>query len=166
MPIINTEIKYRLSGGAANATPAASLGGAKSSTEMSTDLFDDVTSGEASAGDTEYRCIYIHNSNGGGLTMESAKIWIQANTPSTDTTIAIGVGTAAINATEQTVVDESTAPSGVSFSSPSTEGTALALGNIPAGQHKAVWVRRTVTAAAAAYNNDTFTLRTKCDTAA
>lgn len=165
MPIINTEIHYRLSGGASNAVPAASLGGAKSSEQMSTDLFDDVSSSEASAGDTEYRCIYIHNANA-SLTMESAKIWIQSNTPSTDTTIAIGLGTSSINATEQTIPDESTAPSGVSFSSPSTEGAALSLGNIPAGQHKAVWVRRTVNASSAAYNNDTFTLRVKCDTAA
>jgi hypothetical protein len=165
MPIVNTDIKYRLSGGAANSTASLSLGGAKSSTEVSTDLFDDISSGEASAGDTEYRCIYIHN-NHGSLTMEATKVWIQANTPSADTTIAIGLGTAAIDATEQTVVDESTAPSGVSFSSPSTEGTALSIGNIPFGQHKAVWIRRVVNAAAAAYTNDTFTLRTKCDTAA
>lgn len=165
MPIVNTDIKYRLSGGAANSDPAASLGGAKSSTEMSTDLFDDVGSSEASAGDTEYRCIYVHNGHG-SLTMESAKIWIQANTPSTDTAIAIGLGTSSINGTEQTVVDESTAPSGVSFSSPATEGAALSLGNIPFGQHKAVWVRRVVNASSAAYTNDTFTLRVKCDTAA
>jgi hypothetical protein len=165
MPIVNSEIKYRLSGGGANSSPEASLGGAKSSTEMSTDIFDDVNSSEASAGDTEYRCIYIHNANG-SLTMESAKIWIQTNTPSADTTIAIGAGTSAVNATEQTVVDESTAPSGVSFSSPATEGVAVSLGNIPSGQHKAVWIRRTVNASSAAYTNDGFTLRVKCDTAA
>lgn len=165
MAIVSTDIQYRLSGGASNSAPASSLGGVKSSTSMSTDLFDDVSSGEAAAGDTEYRCVYVHN-NHGTLTAEAAKIWIQTNTPSTDTTIAIGLGTSSINGTEQTVADESTAPSGVSFSSPSTEGTALSLGNIPAGQHKAVWVRRVVNAAAAAYTNDTFTLRTKCDTAA
>ena len=165
MPIVNTDIKYRLSGGASNAEPDLSLGGAKSSTEMSTDLFDDVGSSEASAGDVEYRCIYVHNGHG-SLTMEASKVWIQTNTPSVDTTVAIGLGTSAINGTEQTVPNESTAPSGVSFSSPSTEGTALSIGNVPFGQHKAVWVRRTVSASAAAYTNDTFTIRVKCDTAA
>jgi hypothetical protein len=165
MAIVNTDIKYRLSGGSANSAPAASLGGAKSSVDMSTDLFDDVGSSESSAGDTEYRCVYIHNAHG-SLTMESAKLWIQTNTPSADTIIAVGLGTSAINATEQTVANENTAPSGVSFSSPSVEGSALSLGNIPFGQHKAVWIRRVVTAGAAAYTNDTFTLRTKCDTAA
>lgn len=165
MPIVNTDIKYRLSGGAGNTSAAASLGGAKSSTDVATDLFDDVSSGEAAAGDTEYRCIYIHN-NHGTLTMETTKIWIQTNTPSADTTISIGLGTSSVNGTEQTVVDEQTAPSGVSFSAPSTEGAALTIGNIPAGQHKAVWVRRVVNSSAAAYTNDTFTLRVKCDTAA
>lgn len=165
MPIVNTDIKYRLSGGASNTLPGSSLGGAKSSTEVSTDLFDDVSSGEASAGDTEYRCIYVHNAHG-SLTMESTKIWIQANTPSTDTAITIGLGTSAINSTEQTVGDESTAPSGVSFSAPSAEGSALSIGNIPFGQHKAVWVKRVVNSSSAAYNNDNFTLRVKCDTAA
>lgn len=165
MAIVTADIEYRLSGGAANSSPAASLGGAKSSTVVGSDLFDDVASGESAAGDTEYRCVYVHNDHG-SLTMESAKVWIQANTPSPDTVIAIGVGTAAINGTEQTVADESTAPSGVTFSSPTSEGTSLSLGNIPFSQHKAVWIRRTVTAGASAYNSDSFTLRVKCDTAA
>ena len=165
MAIVTADIEYRLSGGAGNTDPDLSLGGVKSSTVVGSDLFDDVGSSESASGDAEYRCVYVHNDHG-SLTMESSKIWIQANTPSPDTTIAIGVGTSAINGTEQTVVDESTAPSGVSFSSPASEGTALSLGNIPFGQHKAVWVRRTVTAGASAYNSDSFTLRVKCDTAA
>lgn len=162
MPIVSGDIIYRLSGGAANSVQSASLGGAKSTTAVSTSFFDDVSSAEASAGDVEYRCFYVHN-NHGTLTLSSAVVWIQTNTPSADTTIDIGVGTSAVNGTEQTVANESTAPAGVSFSSPSTFGTALALGDIPAGQHKAVWVRRTVNAAAAAYA-DSFTLRVQGDT--
>jgi hypothetical protein len=165
MPIVNTDIEYRLSGGAANATPSASLGGAKSSTLASTDLFDDVDSSEASAGDTEYRCVYVHNDHA-TLTMESAKVWILSNTPSASTAVDVGAGTSSINGTEQTVANENTAPSGVTFSAAASEGAAVSLGNIPAGQHKAVWVRRTVSAGAAAQANDTFTLRVKCDTAA
>ncbi len=164
MPIISTDIQLRLSGGAANADPNASLGGAKSSTQWSSAIFDNVGSAEAAAGDTEYRCTYVHN-NHGSLTMLSPKVWIQSNTPSADTTVAIGAGTAAVNATEQTVADEQTAPSGVSFSEPANEGAAITLADIPPGQHKAVWIRRTVTAGAAAAN-DGFTLRVKCDTLA
>ena len=161
MAIISTDIKYRLSGGASNTDPAASLGGVKSSTDAS-NYFDDVSSAEASAGDTEYRCVYVHN-NHGSLTLIGAKVWIQANTPSGDTDVAIGLGTSAVNATEQTVVDESTAPSGVAFSQPTTFAGGLSIGDIPFGQHKAVWVRRVVNAAAAAYA-DSFTLRVQGDT--
>ena len=149
MPIIAADFSIRLSGGAANSVGNASLGGAKSSSvapETLDNLFDAVSSGEASAGDVEYRCVYLHNANASSQ-MEPAKVFISADTPLSGTTIAIGVGTSAVNATEQTIADENTAPSGVSFSSPTTLGTALSLGNIPAGQHRALWIRWTVNAA-------------------
>lgn len=161
MPIVSGDIVYRLSGGAANTDPAASLGGAKSSTAAG-NYFDDVSSAEATAGDVEYRCVYVHNGHG-TLALQGAKIWVQTQTPSSDTDVAIGLGTSAVNGTEQTVADESTAPSGVTFSAPSNFAGGLALGDIPAGQHKAVWVRRTVNAAAAGAS-DNFTLRTQGDT--
>lgn len=161
MPIISSDIKFRLSGGAANTDPALSLGGVKSSVDAS-NYFDDVSSAEASAGDTEYRCLYVHN-NHGTLTLIGAKIWIQTQTPSGDTDVAIGLGAAAVNATETATADESTAPGSVSFSAPSSSAGGLTIGDIPAGQHKAVWVRRTINAAAAAYS-DSFTLRVQGDT--
>lgn len=168
MPITSTDIKLRLSGGAANSNPNASLGGAKSTTEMGTalhNLFDIVSDGETTAGDTEYRCIYIHNSHA-TLTMQSTRVWISSNTPSTDTQAEIGLGTAAINGTEQTVADESTAPTGVTFGLAENEGAALTIGDIPPGQHKAVWVKRVVAEGAAAYNDDQATISVKCATAA
>ena len=161
MAIISTDIQYRLSGGASNSDPAASLGGVKSSTAAS-NYFDDVSSAEASAGDTEYRCVYVHNAHA-TLTLIGAKVFIQTNTPSSDTDVAIGLGSSAINGTEQTVADESTAPTGVSFSAPTTFAGGLAIGDLVAGAHKAVWVRRTVNAGAAAYA-DSFTLRVQGDT--
>lgn len=162
MPIVASDIEYRLSGGAANANPDASLGGAKSSVDVPPDLFDDVDSTESAAGDVEYRVIYVHN-NHGSLTLQNAVIWLTANT--TGNRIAIGVGTAAINGTEQTLANESTAPSGVTFSQPASKGAGLALGSIPAGQHKAVHIRRAVAASTNAAN-DTFSLRVEGDTAA
>lgn len=164
MPIIATDIKYRLSGGASNSDPNASIGGVKSSNDASSNLLDAVSSAEAAAGDTNYRCFYVHN-NHGSLALENAKIWIVANTPSAQTQLAIGLGTSAINGTEQTVANEATAPTSVTFSEPASEGAALSIGNIPAGQHKAVWVRRVVDAGAAA-SADTATLRVKGDTQA
>ena len=162
MPIISTEIQYRLSGGAANANANASLGGAKSSSAVPANLFDDVSGAESAAGDVEYRCFYVHNNNG-TLVLQNAVIWIDANT--TGNRIAIGLGTSAVNATEQTVADEQTAPAGVTFSQPATKGAGISLGNIPAGQHRAVWIRRTIAAATPA-SNDTYSVRVEGDTAA
>ena len=165
MPLITGDFVTRLSGGAGNSNANASLGGAKSANAASTSvdaLFDGVGSAEASAGDVEYRCVYLHNGNASS-SMLSAVAWVSANTPSANTQIDIGVGTAAVNGTEQTVADESTAPAGVTFSAPSTQGAGLALGDIPAGQHKAIWLRRTVTAGAGASANDTFTLNYGAD---
>lgn len=162
MPIVSSDIKYRLSGGAANSDPNASLGGIISANDAGSTIFDNVSSAEASAGDVEYRCVYVRN-NHGTLTAQATKIWIQAQTPSADTDVAIGLGTSAIGGTEQTVANENTAPSGVTFSAPANEGAALTIGDLAPGQTKAVWIRRTVNAAAAAAN-DSFTLRVKCDT--
>jgi hypothetical protein len=169
MPIVAADIDFRLSGGASNSDVNASLGGAKSSTEITDatlhNLFDQVASAESAAGDTEYRCFYVHNSHG-SLELQAAKVWIQTQTPSADTSVEIALGTSAINGTEQTVGDESTAPTGVSWSTAANEGAALSIGNIPAGQHKAIWVKRIVGAAAAAHNSDSVVIRVKGDTAA
>jgi hypothetical protein len=162
MPVVSTDIKQRLSGGSSNAVANASLGGVKSSNDAPSALFDNVSSAEAVAGLVEYRCIYIHNAHA-SLTLTGAKIWIQANTPAADTTIAIGLGTSAINGTEQTVANEATAPTSVTFSEPTNEAGGLTIGDLPFGQSKAVWIRRTINAGAAS-NNDSYTLRVKGDT--
>lgn len=165
MAISSEDIVIRLSGGASNSSPAASLGGAKSSTAViGSTLFDTVSGAESAAGSIEYRCVYIHNAHA-TLTLIDAKAWLVANTESSDTTIDIGVGTAAINGTEQTIADETTAPSGVSFSAAASEGAAIALGDIPAGEHRSIWQRRTVSPGASA-SNDTATIRVKGDTEA
>lgn len=168
MSIASSDIKYRLSGGAANANVDASLGGAKSSVEVvdNTDnnLFDDVSGDEHTAGDVEYRCIYIHNGHG-SLTLTGAKAWISSDTSGADSDLSIAVGTAAVNATEQTVADESTAPTGVSWSDAAvSRATGLSLGDIPFGQHKAIWLRRTITAGSTAQAADTCAVQAGGDT--
>lgn len=161
MAILESDIQYRFSGGASNSDPTLSLGGVKSSVEAGSTVFDDVSSAEALAGDIEYRGLYVHNAHA----TESyilPKIWIQANTPSATTEIAIGLGTSALNGTEQTIANESTAPVGVTFSTVSTEGTGIDLGTIPAGQSRFIWIRRTVNAGTAAAN-ESATIRVKGD---
>ena len=169
MPIVGTDITYQLSGGAANDDPNASLGGVISAEEVVDaalhNLFDKVSGDESAAGDVEYRCIYIKN-NHGTLTMQGAKVWIQSPSANSDSAEAIGLGSSAVSATEQTVANESTAPGSVTFSAAASEANALAIGDIPAGGYKAVWIRRTISAAASAANNVSMTIRTKCETAA
>lgn len=162
MAIIESEIQYRLSGGASNADPNASLGGVKSSESWTPSMFDDVSAAEATVGSVEYRCIYIHNANA-TLSMIAPKAWISANTPSPSTSIAIGIGTSATGATEQTIANETTAPTGVVFSEPSTAETGISLGDIPSGSHKAIWLRRTVNASTSAVA-DSYTIAVQTET--
>lgn len=169
MAITSSDIQFRLSGGGANTDPAASIGGAKSSTQIVdatvANLFDNITGDESAAGDIEYRCFYVHNAHG-SLTWQSVVTWVYTNTPSADTTCAIGLAVAAVNATESATANESTAPASVTFTTPTTKVGGLSIGDIPAGQHKAIWVRRTVTASASAYDADSVVIRCEGDTAA
>lgn len=167
IPITSSDIKEykstQTSGG------IDSLGGAITATEINDNtthnLWDIVSSAESSAGDTEYRCVYVKNTHG-SLTLQSAKVWIQTNTPSTDTAVEIGLGSSAVNGTEQTVANENTAPTSVTFGTANGEGNALSIGNIPSGQHKAVWIKRIVSANAAAYTDDSYVISYSGDTSA
>lgn len=168
--------KYSVSAAAGNTTAgtaAGSLGDQISTTQIPdatlNALFDDVSGAENAASDVEYRCVFVHNSNASNA-LQNAAIWLSAEVAGgasvaigVDTTAASAIGSGAAQAL--TVADESTAPSGVSFSSPTTFGTGLSLGTIPAGQCKAVWFRRTATNSAA-LNNDGVTWSVQGDTAA
>jgi hypothetical protein len=162
---MTVNIQYRLSGGAGNSSAAASLGGAMSSSaNVSASLnafFDLVSSAEAVAGDTEYRCIYVANI--GTSTALGAKLWIQSNTPNTDNQIAIALGGEGLNGTAETVANENTAPAGETFSEPASEGAALSLGDLAQNDEYPVWIRRTINAGAAADASEQFTLRVKYD---
>ena len=174
MAIIASDIKKRLSGGASNSDVNASIGGIKSSTEMApsgdNNLFDNVLGAESAAGDVEYRCIYYHNAHA-TLTAQNFTLWIAANTPSPGSDIAIGldpagIGDGASTGVAATPATEDDAPDGVAFSQPANQGAGLAVGNLAPGQSIAVWIRRTISVGAAAYNADSGQLSWACDTAA
>jgi hypothetical protein len=168
MAITATDIKFYLSGGAANSDVNASLGGAISSTEITSaslhNLFDQVSSAEASSGEDEYRGFYVKNTHG-TLTWQSVKAWL-TDTGGAQVTLYLALCDEGVNATMETVANENTAPSGPTFSQPTSEGAGLSLGNIAAGQHYGIWVRRNVPASASAANADTAVIRFKGDTAA
>jgi hypothetical protein len=172
MPIAATDIEYRLSGGANNTDPNASLGGAMSTlaggliaTGVDNNLFDDVSGDEAAVGRTEYRGFYVRN-NHGALTWQGVVAWLSALTTSADTEFDIGLAVEAVNTAMATIANETTAPAGVTFSRPTTKATGLVIGNIPAGQFKGIWIRRTVNPGAAAFNADAGTVSVSGDTAA
>ena len=182
MPIVTGDIKYRLSiktgsagDSAAQGNPNESLGKYVSQTALSgttlNNLFDNVSGDENAASDVEYRCLFVLNDHA-TLTHYSAVVWISAEEAG-GAAIAIAVddiapsakGSSSAQADE--IANESTAPgSGVgAFSSPTTKGAGLALGDIGPGQVKAIWVRRTA-ANTSALNNDGATIRVEGDTAA
>lgn len=169
MAIVQADIQIKLSGGSGNTDPNASLGGVISTTGITdatlSNLFDQVSGDESSAGDTEYRCFYFKN-NHGSLALQNAVVWVDANTPASDTSVEIALAGEGVNGTAETIANESTAPSGETFSAPATKGAGLSVGNIPAGQHIAVWVKRIINAAAAANNLDNVIIKIEGETAA
>ena len=169
MAITASDLKIYLSGGAGNSDPNASLGGIISSTEVTDNtthnLFDQVSGTESLAGDTEYRGVYLKNTHG-SLTLQNTKVYISSNTGSADTTIDIAVDGGATNATMETLSDESTAPSGETFTAPTTYAGGLSIGSLAAGEKKGLFIRRTVNASAAAVNDDAVTIKYDGDTAA
>lgn len=178
MAVVSGDIKYHLSIpgaalGMASAQPDAnaSLGGFVSTTEAISStlhaLFDPITGDENAAEDVEYRCVFVRNSNGTS-TLYDAVAWLSAET-AFGADAAIGLDPAGIvagnSSTAQAAViaDEDDAPTGVTFSAPTTKLTGLNIGDIGPGQVQAIWLRRTATDSDA-LNLDGFVLRIEGDT--
>ena len=145
MPVTPAEIKFYLTPGG-NSDPAASLGGSGQGSEIGAGLhniFDHVTPDEAVAGDVEYRAIDVKNSNISD-TLFDAVAYISSQTTSSDDAIEV-----AYEDGEQSVADESTAPTGLTFSAPTSKAEGVSLGDIVSGGTKRIWLKRTVTAGAA-----------------
>lgn len=175
--IIASEIltKYTTTAGSAGnstaGTASGSLGKYASSTNWTggslNDLFDDISGAENAASTVDYRGLAVHNSNTAN-TLENAVVYISSEVAGgasiavgADTTAASAVGSA--SAQLVTIANETTAPSGASFSSPTTLATGVSLGNIAVGNVKGVWVRRTA-ANSAALSADGVTLAFAGDT--
>jgi hypothetical protein len=137
-------LAFRLSGGSGNTDPAASLGGVMSSTAATANtLFDTVSAAEASAGDTEYRAIFLLNNGDKDLT--GVKLWISDQAASG--VLALALDGAGKNADAEVESDEGSAPTGETFSSPTDVGSAISVPDLAVGDRHAVWVRRVISAA-------------------
>ncbi len=147
-------IILRLSTGGAgttNSNAKASLGGqmatnaeaiiTTSNTTLN-NLFDDVTKAENFNGTTDYRCVYIHNDTSNvSEIFANGEAYLNGGSYAS---IQIGVGVR--NAVAPTIANENTAPSGITFSSP-TSAAALALmsgtNQLDAEDFIALWIKRT-----------------------
>jgi hypothetical protein len=174
--IVAGDILWKLSvvaaaGNTTASSPSAALGDQVSTTAWAggslNDLFDDVTGAENAASTVDYRCVFIHNSNAANP-YENAVAYLSAEVAG-GASIAIGVDPAAASAlgaaTAQaaTIANETTAPAGVTFTAPTTVGAGVALGTIPVGNVRALWIRRTA-ANSAALSADGVTLAAAGDT--
>lgn len=120
-------------------------------TQLANELFDDISKSESYNGDTEYRCFYVHNAHSADPFV-GVKIYIGSNTTGADDLhIALdlaGTGDGSATGVADDVADESTAPSpSLTFSQPTSIGSALSIGELTTGNSAAVWVKRVVPAA-------------------
>lgn len=155
MAVVASELKFFLSGGASNTDPSLSVGGEMSSTEVSSllnGLFDAVSAGEATTGLVDYRCIYLQNTNLTN-TVNDVKLWIQSQTSSPNTDIAIGLDLAGPNGEAGTDPEEPT------YSIPGDVGSGLDMGNLTGEDFYAFWIRRTVNPGASSAASDASQLR-------
>ena len=140
MPITTDQLELYLSGGATNTDPELSLGGIISNTQVPSpilhNVFDKIVGEESSAGDTEYRVIYIRNGNS-TLNGERWRVYLTSNY---ENQISIGLDEG-IDVTALSLADESTTPSRVTFTQPATLGAALLVGDLDADSYRALYIR-------------------------
>lgn len=181
MAIVASDIVYRFtttSGSAGDSTAgtaAGSLGKYASTTAWTggtvNDLFDNVSGAENAASTVDYRALAVLN-NHATLTAYSITIYLSAEVAG-GTSIALAVddtaasAKGAASAQGDQIANETTAPgAGVgSFSSPTTDGAGIAIGDLAPGQVRLIWIRRTA-ANTSAVTADGFTLGCSLDTAA
>ncbi len=112
-------------------------------------LFSTVSAAQATAGYTDYRCVAVRNLSSAD-SMTNAVLYL--SDPAGGGTYAIGLDPAGIvdfdasAAQGTTIADTTSAPSGVTFSSP-TQATPLSVGTIGPGKVQLVWIRRVIPAA-------------------
>ena len=148
-PVIGLSVAFTSANLALNHSGASDIGGAigvELTDDTLNNLWDDVSSGDASAGDTEFRCTYVKNTHG---SLSVVNVKAEIDTDPTESNWETGLGAAGLNGTETEIADEDTTPAGVSFGT-----TALDLGTLAAGDFFPIWIKRIVAAGAGAATPD------------
>jgi len=132
-------------------TKATSLPGANTTSTVTVSntqnaIYDDITFAQSSAGMTEYRCIFFKNTHA-SETMTTLRVWA-AQDPDGASMMQYGADPNGISAAAVSIGNETTAPSGVTFSPPTLD-SPLTLGSVPAGGYVGLWLKRNIPAVSA-----------------
>lgn len=119
-------------------------------------LFDPVTGLESANGAVDYRCIYVANKNQTD-TLFNAGIYIDSVLAQVTQRHDIGLGSALNGMPEQTIPNDITAPSAVTFTRADV-ASPLVIGDMPPNDYKAIWIRRSTAAGAIASTTEQFSL--------
>jgi hypothetical protein len=172
MSVVASDMKLRFSvaaaaGNTTAGTAAGALGDQISTTDITSavigNLFDDVSSAEALAGDVEYRGFFVLNDH---ATDSAFNVAISVNSQvSGGATFDLALDATAVSAKgsgslqEVIIANENTAPAGAG----AFGAGPLSIGTLAAGECKGVWARRTVGASTAALSTDGATMRVTGD---
>lgn len=111
-------------------------------------VFPSISAAQSLLGYTNYRCLYIGNAHA-TLTCSALSLYIAQVTTGPDSIYVgldpAGVGDGSTTGVATTIVDELTAPAGVTFTEPLSAGSGLAIASVAPGQCFAFWQKRVVT---------------------
>ncbi len=114
-------------------------------------LFPMLSKTDADAGTIRYLLLYVKNTHA-TETAKAFTFWEHASTPSPDTSVDWAKGIAGKNATEQTITDTYTAPTGLTWI---TDGTQILFGDLAPGDRWGIWFRNNIGAGTEYQESDT-----------
>lgn len=160
--ITNGQTKLLLDSGATKAVRVSRVSTAGISGTMDLELvpvfynlpgLDDVANAERVAGFDSYRCMMLkHN---GTEDLHSVRVW--ASEAGCQSTVYLAAETPVADAV-QTIANDTTAPTGLSWVNATGEGSALECGSMTAGDMLGVWLKRTFPAAGTVAEREYITL--------
>ena len=173
MPIVESDLIHRYSGSGEVGNPDASLGGAINLvdpdgvivSDTDNNDMDDITSTEAAAGIVIYRGFFYRNEiTSDVLTWMAPVFWIESQTSSGDTDIAIAIAAEAKNLAIEVIPNEETAPgAGVSFTQPANKVAGIAIDDLDQNDFRGHWLRYNVVAGSGS-TVDQYTIKAEGDT--
>lgn len=171
MPILETDLIHRLSGGVANTDPNDSIGGAMSTdpggvivSDTDNNDMDDITSTEALNGIVIYHGYFYSNEIiSDSLTWTNPVFWIESQTSSGDTDVSIAIANEAKNLPIEVLANEEVAPVGPSFTSPANKAAGISIGSLDQNDNRGHWVRYNVSPNSGS-TVDAYTIKAEGDT--